>query len=121
MTVMPSSRIATSKPMLLMTVETTVSSGSVPAAFMCAAQIAMIDVAVDLVAGLVDGEHAVGVAVVRDAEVDLAARDELATSGPRCVEPQPTLMSMPSQSQLIAMTSAPSRRSASGVATDAAP
>ena len=42
-------------------------------------------------------------------------------SGSRCVEPQPTLMSMPSQSQLIATTSAPSRRNASGVATAAAP
>ena len=86
-----------------MTVETTVSSGSVPALLPVRGADRHDRVAVDLCAGLVDRQHAVRVAVVRDAEVDVVARRPARDSGARFVEPQPTLMSMPSQSQLIAI------------------
>ena len=57
----------------------------------------------------VDGQAAVGVAVVRDAEVGAVLQDRR-RSRSRCVEPTPSLMLSPSGSAAMAMTSAPARR-----------
>ena len=60
-------------------------------------------VPVDGLAGCVDREHAVAVAVERDAEVGAAARGPSARAGARSVAPQPTLMFVPSGSSPIAV------------------
>ena len=61
--------MASRRPRLLITVATRVSSVSVPASRMASARIAMIWSPSTIVAGGGDGEAAVGVAVVGDAEV----------------------------------------------------
>ena len=73
-------------------------------------------VAVDDGAGAVDRQHAVAVAVEREADVVAA----LASSCPRArstwVEPQPSLMLRPSGAAASTSTSAPRRRKISGAA-----
>ena len=70
-------------------------------------------VAVDDVAALVDDEHAVGVAVERDADIGAHFRT-LWQSAAGAVEPHSRLMLKPSGSTPIEITSASSSRSASG-------
>ena len=72
---MPASRIVWWKPRLLITVATTVSSVSAPRSCSARAQIGQDRVAVDDVAVRGDGQAAVGVAVVGDAEVGAVLAD----------------------------------------------
>ena len=60
-------------------------------------------VAVERLAALVDGEHAIAVAVERDAEVETLARTTVCCRAARSVAPQPTLMFAPSGSTPIAV------------------
>ena len=66
------------------------------------------------VAGAVDGQHAVAVAVEREADVVAAVDDGLAPARSTWVEPQPSLMLRPSGASLSAVTVAPRRRKISG-------
>ena len=66
-------------------------------------------VAVDDVAVGVDREAAVGVAVMRQAEIGAVGHHGLLQHS-MCVDPQPSLMFSPLGSALIAMTSAPAAR-----------
>ena len=70
-------------------------------------------VAVDDLAALVDGQHAVAVAVEGDPEVEAAAPTSVWRSAVS-VAPQPTLMFEPSGAFPIASTEAPSRSNARG-------
>ena len=78
---MPSRFIAWWKPRLVITVVTTVSRRSLPCDFRCLARIAMMKSPSTSSPDGVDGEHAVAVAVERQAEVEAVRGHDLLQGG----------------------------------------
>ena len=109
------------KPRLDIDVTTTLLPASRPAICRSRASRAMIWSPSTTVPGRVDRQHAVGVAVEREPEVEAAQHARRSASASRWVEPTRSLMLTPSGSQAVISCSMPSCAKTSGATVEAAP
>src|ERR687886_1257881 len=117
---MPSRSIASRRPRLLMTVATRVSSRSAPRSRNATASTPMIwSPSTSWPPASTARHRSASPSWAIPASAPAATTASL--SGPRCVEPYPSLMLRPSGSAPITTTSAPASRSARGAAALAAP